>query len=265
MSDVSTRVPLIAGNWKMNKTLDEARELATAIKAGVSSVSGACELGVFPSATTLATVVEALAGTDVVVGGQNMHSKASGAATGETSAAMIKSCGATAVILGHSERRHDFGESDEFVGKKVEAALAADLTPILCVGETQEEREANRTMEVVDRQLETGIAKIEDAATLARVIIAYEPVWAIGTGLTASPEQAQEVHAHVRGGLRKAFEARGGNAAQADATRILYGGSMKPSNARDLLSQEDVDGGLVGGASLEAESFIGICEGALPE
>ncbi len=261
----SERVPLIAGNWKMHTTVGESRDLAGQIVETLGSADG-YEVGLFPPATSLAAVAEVVAASPVasryLVGAQNMHDQDKGAFTGEITAAMIRACGGNSVILGHSERRHVFGEDDEFVGRKVAAAVAAGITPILCVGETIDERNADQTMEVVGRHLQTGIAGLETAAQLAQVVIAYEPVWAIGTGLTATPDQAQEVHEFTRGALRTAFTARGGSEEQADATRILYGGSVKPENAEDLLGQADIDGALVGGASLKADSFAGICAGA---
>ncbi|MCZ6793300.1 MAG: triose-phosphate isomerase, partial [Planctomycetota bacterium] len=197
-----------------------------------------------------------------LVGAQNMYFESQGAFTGEISGEMIRGVGGNAVILGHSERRHIFGEADDLVGKKVRRALEAELTPILCVGETLEEREADRTQEVVERQLRAGLALLEDAAQLLQVIIAYEPVWAIGTGRTASPDDAQEVHRFIREELRGSLTRRT-DSPQGDQgsqeISILYGGSVKPENAGDLLAQPDIDGALVGGASLAADSFLGIC------
>ena len=174
---------------------------------------------------------------------------------------MVLSCGADSVLLGHSERRHVFNETDSEIGAKMETAVDAGLTAVLCVGETIEERDAENTTEVVGNQLEAGLEKLTEAAQLEEVIIAYEPVWAIGTGRTATPAQAQEVHAFIREQLGSAFEKRGAKGAGHEKTRILYGGSVKPDNAAELLSQPDIDGALVGGASLDAESFLGICEG----
>jgi triosephosphate isomerase len=193
------------------------------------------------------------------VGAQNMHHEKEGAFTGEISAEMVLAAGGKAVILGHSERRHLFGETDEVVGKKVASAVAAGLMPILCVGEKLEEREAGQTMAVVARQLAAGISGLKSAAELARVVVAYEPVWAIGTGKTATPAQGQEVHASLRAELAKAFAARGGEHGAAETISILYGGSVKPENAGQILAEPDIDGLLVGGASLKADSFLQIC------
>jgi triosephosphate isomerase len=263
----ATRVPLIAGNWKMYKTLEEARALASSVVDALGACrtfrAGELDVGLFPPATALAAVAQVVgrAPSRILVGAQNMHFEDQGAFTGEVSAAMIRSCGATAVILGHSERRHIFGESEEDIGKKVAAALRAGLTPILCVGEKIEERDRGLTLEVVRRQLESGLAKVERADEVAKVVIAYEPVWAIGTGRNATPAIAQEVQAFVRGELERILTERGGSATWAGGVRILYGGSVKPGNARELLAEPDIDGALVGGASLEAESFVAICRG----
>jgi triosephosphate isomerase len=260
----AARSIFIAGNWKMNKTLSEARAAALAVAKGLGS-GREPQVGLFPSAVALSAVSEAVKGAahPVIVGAQNIHWEASGAFTGEISAEMVLSAGGAAVILGHSERRHVFGESDEAVGRKMGHALQAGLLPILCVGETLEEREAGSTTEVVARQLARGIERVRDAASLAGIVVAYEPVWAIGTGRTATPAQGQEVHRFLRERLRAAFRTRGGSGAEADATRILYGGSVKPGNAGELLAEEDIDGLLVGGASLEADSFLAICRAAL--
>jgi len=265
MSGSTTRVPLIAGNWKMHKTSDEARSLTEEILEALGDSSG-CDIGLFPPATALAVVAEILgaagAPESALVGAQNMHFEAKGAFTGEIAASMILACGGNSVLIGHSERRHVFGETDDLIGKKVAAAIAASVTPILCVGETIEERQADRTTEVVQRQLVAGLEGVESAEDLSRVIIAYEPVWAIGTGLTATPEQAQAVHEFSRNEIGRAFASKGGSAELREGTRILYGGSVKPENAAQLLSEPDIDGALVGGASLEAASFAGICAGA---
>lgn len=255
----------IAGNWKMHKTLSEARTLAEDIIERLPSATAeGPRVGLFPSTTCVAHVVATVkeSNQDLVVGAQNMHWEESGAFTGETSAAMISSTGATAVILGHSERRHVFNESDEAVGKKVAKALESNLEPILCVGETLAERENGTTNDVVARQLKAGIAEVPTAAALAHLVIAYEPVWAIGTGKTATPQQGQEVQSFLRSELRAAFRERGSNGEEADAAPILYGGSVKPGNAAEILAEEDIDGLLVGGASLEAESFVAICDAA---
>src|SRR5690606_3867229 len=255
--------PVIAGNWKMHKTVAEARELSLRILDGARDVFP--RIGLFPPALSLPAVVEEVrrvAGNlsdEVLLGAQNLYPADEGAFTGEISAPMIRAAGGNAVIVGHSERRQIFGETSDFVGLKVEAAIHGGLVPIFCVGETLDEREDGRTTAVVGDQLARGLTRIERPDDLARVIIAYEPVWAIGTGRTASPDQAQEVHAYIREELGKRFAALGGDPPRRDEVLILYGGSVKPANAADLLSQPDVDGALVGGASLDADSFLGIC------
>jgi triosephosphate isomerase len=250
----------LAGNWKMYKTPDEARDLALQILQGAPR-DAARQVALFPPAICLPAVVAAVRGAtpEIIVGAQNMHFEKEGAFTGEISAEMILAAGGTAVILGHSERRHVFGESDEFVARKVRRALEAGLLPILCVGEKIEEREAGETTQVVSRQLGAVMEVVPDAAQLQKIIIAYEPVWAIGTGKTATPQQGQEVHRFIREEVGKAFAALGADAGLADGCSILYGGSVKPGNATDLLAEPDIDGVLVGGASLKADSFLGIC------
>jgi len=243
------RKKLIAGNWKMNKSAAEAAELARDIVIAAGR-NADVEIVVCPPFTALETVGRAVDGTSIKLGAQNMHHERSGAYTGEVSAPMLRALFATHVILGHSERRSYFGETDAFINKKVLAALKNQLKPILCVGETLAEREAGSTLKVVQTQLEgalDGIAKDQASS----VVIAYEPVWAIGTGKVATTEQAQEVHAFIRELLVKLF-----GESTAQKVRILYGGSMKPSNAPELLAQKDIDGGLIGGASLEARSFL---------
>jgi triosephosphate isomerase len=250
---MNSRKKLIAGNWKMNKTSGEAVALVTDIVTAVGRQADV-EVVVCPPSTALESAGKALEGSNVKLGAQNMHPEASGAYTGEISAGMLRALFATHVILGHSERRAYFAESDAFVNKKVLAALKNQLRPILCAGETLAEREAGSTLKVVQTQLEGGLEGVskEQAATL---IIAYEPVWAIGTGKVATPEQAQAVHALLRAQLKAATP-------HADAMKILYGGSMKPDNAVTLLSQPDIDGGLIGGASLKAADFVAICRAA---
>jgi triosephosphate isomerase len=242
------RRKLIAGNWKMYKTAAEAVALVEEIKKGALGASG--DALVAPPFMALGAVVAAAKGSPVAVAAQNMHFEKEGAFTGEVSAPMLVDAGVTHVILGHSERRQYFAETDEGVAKKTKVALASSLTPISCVGETLAEREAGRTMEVVGRQL----GAILDAVTAdeaKRVVVAYEPVWAIGTGKVATPEQAQEVHAFIRS--RIAVKHGPG---VADVLRILYGGSVKPDNVKGLMALPDVDGALVGGASLKADSFL---------
>jgi triosephosphate isomerase len=246
---MNTRKKVIAGNWKMNKTSAEGVALAQEIAAAVGK-QGAVEVVVCPPFTALESVGRVLEGSEVRLGAQNMHAEANGAFTGEVSAPMLRAIFATHVILGHSERRTLFGETDESVNRKVLAALKHQLRPIVCVGETLAEREAGATLKVVQTQLERGLEGVSRELA-ASLVIAYEPVWAIGTGKVATTEQAQEVHAFIRGLLVKLF----GDAA-AQRIRILYGGSMKPANAPELLAQKDIDGGLIGGASLEARSFL---------
>ena len=250
------RIPVVAANWKMFKTTHEAlayvRELGSLVK-GLSGV----EIVVAPPFTALLPAAEAARNTPIGIAAQNMSAEKEGAFTGEVSATMIKDAGATYVILGHSERRKLFGETDELVNRKVHAALAAELVPIVCIGDTLEERDAGRTLEVLDRQVRDGLAGLS-AEQVAGLIIAYEPVWAIGTGRNATPEQADEAHRHIRTRLREWF----GDAA-ADGCRIQYGGSVKPDNIGALIALPDVDGALVGGASLQVNSFFDIIRGAL--
>jgi triosephosphate isomerase len=243
------RRPVIAGNWKMFKTQAQAEALATDVRNGAT---GDVEVVVAPPFTALAAVAAVLKGSPVGLAGQNMHSEVEGAFTGEVSPAMLRDAGCTHVILGHSERRQLFGETDEGVAKKAEAAFTHGLTPIVCVGETLAEREAARTMEVVERQTERALRGLT-ADQVAVLLLAYEPVWAIGTGRTATPEQAQEVHAFIRKHVSGSH-----GAPTAAALRILYGGSVKPDNIGALMAQADVDGALVGGASLEAFGFLKI-------
>jgi len=244
----------VAGNWKMNTSLAEAVALARAVADG--SAGTAVDLAVAPPYVYLAAVADAVKGSGVAVSAQNMYFEAKGAFTGEVSAQMLLDVGCSYVILGHSERRHIMGESDELINRKVKAALAAGLNPILCIGELLEEREAGRTSAVCERHVTEGLAGV-NASDMARVTIAYEPVWAIGTGRTATPEQAQEVHAEVRALIGKLY-----GPDVAGALRIQYGGSVKPENAAALMSQPDVDGALVGGASLKADSFLAIAKAA---
>jgi len=246
---MTSRKKLIAGNWKMNKTSADGVALVRDIVVAVGKQSDV-EMVVCPPFTGLESAGKALEGSNVKLGAQNMHFEASGAFTGEISAPMLRAIFATHVILGHSERRTIFGETDELVNKKVLAALKNQLRPIFCVGETLAERESGSTLKVVQTQLERGLDGVSKELA-ASVVIAYEPVWAIGTGKVATTEQAQEVHAFIRGLLTNLF-----TESVAQKLRILYGGSMKPSNAPELLSQKDIDGGLIGGASLEARSFV---------
>jgi triosephosphate isomerase len=248
--------PLVAGNWKMHLTIPEARELVRGILGAAPEVAGA-DLVVIPPFTALAEVAGLVRGTDVRLGGQNLHWEEKGAFTGEVSGPMLRDAGCRYVIVGHSERRQRFGETDETVQRKVGAALKAGLTPILCVGETLEEREAGKTAGKVDAQIDAGLAG-RSAEEIPSVILAYEPIWAIGTGRTASPSQAEEVQARIRQRLEEKY----GNG-PASCAIILYGGSVKPANSYSLFKEKDIDGFLVGGASLEADSFIGIAREAL--
>ncbi len=246
------RTPYIAANWKMNKTVAEAAEFIDTLLPRIAATQH--DVVVCPPFTALHEVVERRRGTAVRVAAQNMHEGESGAFTGEVSAPMLVELDVEAVVLGHSERRQFFGETDEALAKKVPAALAADIEPILCVGETDEAREGGQTETVLERQLQADLAEVSDE-DIAKVVVAYEPIWAIGTGKVATPEQAQEACAFIRDVLR----ARG---AAADDVRILYGGSVKPGNAAELLALPDVDGALVGGAALDAEDFAAIVEAA---
>jgi triosephosphate isomerase (TIM) len=249
------RKKIVAGNWKMNKLIGDAVVLADAIKAKLADKT-TVEVVLCPTFTALKSVGDVVAGTQVKLGGQTMHWEKDGAFTGEISADMLKDAGCQYVILGHSERRQFFGETDGGVNRKVKVALAANLTPIVCVGETLEQREANQTEDVVTTQVTKSLAGLDETG-FRRIVVAYEPVWAIGTGRTASPAQAQDVHALIRRVLSKMC-----NPGAAQAVRIQYGGSMKPANAKELMSQPDIDGGLIGGAALDAASFIAIVEAA---
>lgn len=248
------RKPLIAGNWKMNLDLAGAGDLASGLVA--KSFGDGCEVLVCPTHVYLHAVGEKVKQSSIALGGQDVYFQPNGAFTGETSTAMLKDLGCQYVILGHSERRNVIGESNQIVNQKIKAVLEAGMTPILCVGELLEEREAGRTMEVVREQF-IGSLEGVSADQMKNVVIAYEPVWAIGTGKTASPEQAQEVHADLRNLLEEHY-----NSEIAQVVRILYGGSVKPDNAAELMSQSDIDGALVGGASLDCESFAAIIAAA---
>jgi triosephosphate isomerase len=242
------RTPRIAANWKMFKTVTEAVVFAKELKSLVKDVSDV-EMVVAPPFTAIHAVAEALRNTNVFVSAQNVYWEKQGAFTGEVSAEMIKDAGAEFVIIGHSERRRLFGETDATVNRRLAAALTSQLTPIVCVGETLEERERNETLAVLDRQIKDGLDHLT-ADQVADLIVAYEPVWAIGTGRNATAAQAQEAHAHIRMRLRQWF-----GADAADRCHVIYGGSVKPDNIADLIREPDVDGALVGGASLELGSF----------
>ncbi|HVM97880.1 MAG TPA: triose-phosphate isomerase [Candidatus Acidoferrales bacterium] len=245
------RIPLIAGNWKMHCTRAEAAALAGGVKASVAGLKDRQVL-VGPPFTALETVAGTIAGSNVLLAGQDLHWEPKGAFTGAIAAAMLRDVGCTHVIIGHSERRQFFGETDETVNKKIGAAQTGGLVPIVCVGETLQQREKNETLTVIEQQLKRGLLG-QGGGAIAALVIAYEPVWAIGTGKVATPEQAQEVHAMIRRTLAEL----GGKEA-ADKCRILYGGSVKPDNIDELMRQADIDGALVGGASLQVESFVRI-------
>ncbi|MBR1562979.1 MAG: triose-phosphate isomerase [Ruminococcus sp.] len=251
------RKAIIAGNWKMNKTRPEAKELLEAIKPLVANAEGKVEVIACVPFTNLETAVAATAGSNVKVGAENVHFEKSGAFTGEISADMLIEVGVEYVVIGHSERRQYFGETDETVNKRTKAALAAGLKPIVCVGELKWERECNITEEVIARQIKLDLWDVT-AEELKNVVIAYEPVWAIGTGLTATPDQAEEVCAFIRATLAKLYDQ-----AVADAVTIQYGGSMNAGNAAELLAKPNIDGGLIGGASLKAPDFNTIVQAAV--
>ncbi|MDR1941764.1 MAG: triose-phosphate isomerase [Endomicrobium sp.] len=241
------RKPLMAGNWKMNKTAGEAVSMLKALKPEVADVNDV-EILLCPVFTALYAANEEIKGSNINLGAQNLFWQPKGAFTGEISPSMVKDVGCSYVIIGHSERRQYFGETDETVNKKVIAAFAAGLIPVACVGETLKEREENVTFEVIEKQIRGGLAGL-NAEQASSLVIAYEPVWAIGTGKTATPAQAQEVHAFIRKLYSEIYKDA------ADKVRILYGGSVNPQNVSELMKQDDIDGGLVGGASLEADSF----------
>jgi len=245
------RKPIIAGNWKLNKTINEAAQLVEAIKREVLDITDV-DTVVCPVFTALSVVKDVLLDTNIGLGAQNLSIEDYGAFTGEVSAPLIKDAGAQYVIIGHSERRQLFGETNAIVNQKIKAALRHDLIPIVCVGEVLEEREADKTFEVIQKQCEESLAGLP-IESMKEIIIAYEPVWAIGTGKTATPEQAQEAHKFIRDLLVKLFDE-----SLATTVRIQYGGSVKPENAAELMSQPDIDGALVGGASLKSDSFVGI-------
>jgi len=245
------RRPVIAGNWKMYKTANETRDFFRAFQPLVSSCQH-CDILVAPPFTALAAAVECVGDSSIGIVGQDLYWEREGAFTGEISARMLVDAGCRGVIIGHSERRQWFGETDESVHRKTKAALQAGLTPIVCVGELLAERESNLTQAVLKRQFEGGLAALTPAE-FSRILIAYEPVWAIGTGRTATPEIADDAHGYLRGLVAARFSPD-----EASAVRILYGGSVKPDNIKGLMAQEEIDGALVGGASLEPKSFAAI-------
>ncbi|GHT45613.1 triosephosphate isomerase [Endomicrobiia bacterium] len=242
------RKPLMAGNWKMNKTISEAVSVVKALKSAVADISDV-EILLCPSFTALYAVNNEVKGSNINTGAQNLFWETKGAFTGEVSPAMVKDIGCSYVLVGHSERRQYFGETNETVNKRTRAALAIDLIPVVCVGETLAERESNITFQIIEKQIKEGLANLTPKHA-SLTVIAYEPVWAIGTGKTATPDQAQEVHAFVRTIYAQMYKEA------ADKARILYGGSVNPGNVSELMKQPDIDGVLVGGASLEAESFV---------
>jgi triosephosphate isomerase len=246
----------VAGNWKMNTTLETGRALAGAIAEKVSAESTGVEVALCPPCPYLSVIGETLQGSGVHLGAQNVYFENPGAFTGEVAVEMLIDVGCRYVILGHSERRHLLGESDEIINKKIHAALEGELKVIFCVGERLSEREAHKTEEVLDTQLARGLDGLA-VESLGNVVIAYEPVWAIGTGVTATPDQAESTHAHLRNRLVDRY-----NNQVAESTRILYGGSVNPDNAESLLAQPNVDGALVGGASLKIETFLPIVKAA---
>ncbi len=248
------RKNIVAGNWKMNKTLQEGLALATELNDVLASATPNCEVVVGTPFIHLASVASAVDTSKIHVAAQNCADKVSGAYTGEVSAAMVKSTGAEYVILGHSERRAYYGETYEILKEKVQLALANNLKPIFCIGELKEEREANKQNEVVKAQLEGSVFNLS-AEEFGKIVLAYEPVWAIGTGLTATPAQAQEIHAYIRGLVAEKYGKE-----VAENTTILYGGSCNPGNAKELFANPDVDGGLIGGASLKAADFKAIID-----
>ncbi len=245
------RIPFIAGNWKMHKTVAETLDYIRRFRELVAGVTDR-EIMIAPPFTALYAAGRELVGTNIKLGAQNAHWAEKGAFTGEISPVMLKECGVEYIILGHSERRHIFGETDEMIRKRLSGVLSGSLKPILCIGETLEEREAGKTFEVLERQVREALSGFS-AEDLQDLVIAYEPVWAIGTGKTATPEQAEEAHRYVRGLLGELF-----GKDFAEKIRILYGGSVKPENIAELMAQPDVDGALVGGASLDPETFAQI-------
>jgi triosephosphate isomerase len=252
------RKPFVAGNWKMNTDSSSCIELAKDIASGTTDTAGAqATVAVFPPFVYLQSVTKALGASSIGVGAQDVYFESNGAFTGEISTSMLKDIGCTYCLCGHSERRHVIGETDELINKKLTAAIAGGLLPVLCIGELLAEREASKTNDVVTRQLENGLMGLS-AEKVSAVTIAYEPVWAIGTGLTATPQQAQEVHDFIRKLLANMYDDK-----LAGEIRIQYGGSVKPDNAAELMAQPDIDGLLVGGASLKANSFLGIIQGAV--
>ena len=255
-NSVAKRKPLVAGNWKMNNTAAEASALAKNLTRLLVNIKGV-DVVICPPFTALATVGAVISGTNIGLGAQNMHWEKSGAFTGEVSAAMLRDLYCHYVILGHSERRALFDETDEVVNRKVKAALANNLHPIVCIGETLSQRKSGKTEEIIKSQCQNSFKDL-DASNFSNMILAYEPVWAIGTGMTATPQQAQDVHRLIRQLVQDQTDEK-----TALSIRILYGGSVKANNAAELFNQPDIDGGLIGGASLDADSFVAIVNAAL--
>ena len=251
---MTQRTPIIGGNWKMNIDLESGMNLAGCVVDGVENCES-CDVVVYPPFSFLQAIESVIGSSSVSLGAQNLWHEESGAFTGEVSGSMLKEVGVTSVLVGHSERRHILGESNELISKKVKAGIEEGLQVVLCVGETLEEREAGETLLIVLAQLEAGLSHV-DSSRMGAIVIAYEPVWAIGTGLTASPEQAQTVHQAIREHVSKVAPAL------AQGLKILYGGSVTAASAAELFAQADIDGGLVGGASLQAESFLAIGQAA---
>ena len=251
------RTPIIAGNWKMHKTVADAVKYVKEFRSLVKDLADV-EIVVAPPFTALHAVAEAARNSNVIVAAQDLHWDREGAFTGAVSGQMVREAGAECVIIGHSERRAYFGETDATVNRKTHAAFAAGLTPIVCVGETVDQRDRNETLDVLDRQLNQGLDRL-NAEQLSLLVVAYEPVWAIGTGRNATPEQAGEAHTHIRRRLQQWF-----GAAPADACHVIYGGSVKPENIRNLIAHPDVDGALVGGASLEVGQFFEVVSRCRP-
>jgi triosephosphate isomerase (TIM) len=254
---LSNNIPFIAGNWKMFKTNPEAVDLVSDLINGSEGLLDGAEMVVIPPFTALYSVFVSMEKSGIKLGGQNLHWEDEGAFTGEISAPLLKSVGCQFVVIGHSERRQYFGETNQTVNKKIKAALKHEITPIVCIGESNEQREKNQTKDHIFTQIEEGLAGLEEEQA-KKIIIAYEPIWAIGTGLTATPEQAEEVHAFIRKRLEEKY-----GKDTASCAIILYGGSVKPANTYSLLKEKDINGALIGGASLEAESFLEITKQAI--
>jgi triosephosphate isomerase len=250
------RIKVIAGNWKMNYDLKESKELIYKLIAGSKELNTNCEIVICPPFTSLSEAAELIRGSKIKLGAQNLHQENNGAFTGEVSAHMLKSLGCEYVIIGHSERRTIFGENDDLINQKINQAIKNYLIPIFCVGELLTEREKNITEQVIETQVLGGLKGFSEEA-LSNLIIAYEPVWAIGTGKTATPQQAEDVHIFIRKLIKNNFSSK-----FSEGIRILYGGSVKPDNSKDLLSQKNIDGALVGGACLNSESFLSIIKSA---